>query len=184
MAVTLIDTPKATDANAYATETEGDSYFNTRLGATAWTAASVDDKKRALIMATARLDLEIYEGFKTDPAQALKWPRFGADDDDGNAIDADFIPRIIEVATFETGLQLLQLAVSGTPIGGLTGLEKFESVTVGPISVEPRVEPTIQGIPLTVDVLRILRPVLLVTTENNVRLVRVPVDQPLQFWPF
>ena len=48
MALTIIATAKATNANSYVTLAEADAYLEGRLAVTNWDAASDDSKNRAL----------------------------------------------------------------------------------------------------------------------------------------
>ena len=165
MPVEVDATAKGVSSNSYVTVAEADAYFGDRLRSTDWTGATPDDKARALIGATARLEQEIYEGTKTTLEQALKWPRFGADDDDGNVFDHDTIPAIVKEATFEQAL--LELAADLTAD---TGLEGFEKIVVGPLEVIPRHAQAAGD--LSENVKRILRPVLETPSGANIRLLR------------
>ena len=54
-----------------------DAYFDDRPSATAWTGATTDDKTRALLEATRRLQRQNWLGGKVTAIQALAWPRVG-----------------------------------------------------------------------------------------------------------
>lgn len=64
-------------ANSYQTVAESDTYFGDRLNADAWFDASADNKARAKIMATRRLNRENWYGERATTTQALAWPRIG-----------------------------------------------------------------------------------------------------------
>ena len=64
------------DVNTYVTLAEADAYMDGRLNAGAWTAASVDDKARALITATRDLGNLTLKFRKTVPTQTLDFPRW------------------------------------------------------------------------------------------------------------
>jgi hypothetical protein len=130
----LVATPKGATANAYVTRAAVQLYLDTRLTIDAWTAAANVDKDRALIMATSRLEQERYAGSPTTTTQRLQWPRQWVYDPAGNAYDDDLIPRPVEEATAELALALLAGEVTLAP----TGLEGFEELTVGPVSLTPR----------------------------------------------
>lgn len=175
MPSTIVATPGASNANSYATVAEADTYFDDRLKATAWTGADADDKARALIEATRRIDQEEFEGTPVDPlndadvtgdTQALKWPRQAADDDAGWTYDDDVIPTIVKRATFELALALLD---ADSDFLADTGLEGFKRVAVGSLQVTPRHTHRPGELPETVR--RILRPVLR-TSRHGVRLLR------------
>lgn len=101
---TLKAAPSAFDANVYATVAEADQYFNDRLAATDWTGASDDDKKKALLEATRRIDRFRFHHEKyrpSGPEQPLEFPRsnsrsvggsvgsVAANGDDFNVVDAN-----------------------------------------------------------------------------------------------
>lgn len=121
-------------ANSYALVTQADTYFDERLGSSMWSLATAEDKARALIMATRRVDAEVFEGSRASVVQALDWPRTGADYEDGSRVDSGVIPRGIQQAVYELALELI-VNPSALP-GTETGLEGFDSVKVGPIEVE------------------------------------------------
>ena len=52
--------------NTYISAADAEIYFDTRLFADTWTAASADDKAKALIMATKALDRLTLKGRKKD----------------------------------------------------------------------------------------------------------------------
>jgi len=136
MAASIDATIGGPSSNSYVTVAEADAYFDGRLDAADWTAASADEKIRALITATLRLEQETYEGakYRSDPAdQRLAWPRAGATDQNGWAYDTDIIPEPVQRAQME-----LALAMLGSDLLSDTGLEGFEQVHVGPLSITPR----------------------------------------------
>lgn len=62
-------------ANSYVALDEAENFLDARLSADAWTKANADDKKRALLMAAARLDRENWLGNRATATQRLAWPR-------------------------------------------------------------------------------------------------------------
>jgi hypothetical protein len=62
-------------ANSYITVAEGDTYAADVLPTPAWTTATSDNKIRALLAATARLDELEWIGAMAATTQALSWPR-------------------------------------------------------------------------------------------------------------
>lgn len=121
-------------ANSYVTQAAATSYFGDRLDAAAWTAAVTGDKDSALIMATLRLDTESYVGSPITYTQRLKWPRYGAYDDDNRLLTSTAIPVIVQQATFEYALALLK----DPTLLGDSGLEGFLNVKLGSLDVTPR----------------------------------------------
>lgn len=140
MAVTLIATAGAVNANAYADETEADTYFDTRPHSTVWTSQlSVDEKKRHLIAFTRRLELLAYLGMPTTTTQALRWPRIYVPKRDVNVsvpIDMAYgqtywpetvIPNGMKYALFEGALWLMTAETDPhTP----NALDQFTSIGV------------------------------------------------------
>lgn len=132
---TLVATAGASNANAYETVANADTYFDERLNASEWTAETdTDVKERALIMATRRLDQEWYEGEKAATSQALEWPREDATDKDGEEYATTTIPTFLKHATCELALRLLNDDTTDTLAD--TGMEEFQRVKVGEIEVE------------------------------------------------
>jgi hypothetical protein len=150
----LVATAGATNANSYATMAEADTYFDERLQATNW----IGEKARALIMATRRIDVLRFEGEKVSTAQALKWPRIEAYDDDGEEYDTSTVPAIVKQATYELALKILNDDAASTDTLGVTGLESIRRAKVGPLEVE--VYKGFKAADLPDTVLRLLRPVL------------------------
>lgn len=165
---TLDATVGGASSNSYAVVADADTYFDERLRSTAWSGEDADDKERALIMATRRIDEEDFEGSKDSESQALKWPRVLAFVD-GVELGTDAIPDIIERATYELALVLLQKDDDSEDYLQNSGLEAFKNVGVGPISVTPRYDH--EGGNLPDNVRRILGPVLR-STRLSGRLLR------------
>jgi len=113
---------------------------------TAWTSATTDQKNRALYTATQRLDRERYLGARATDTQALQWPRTGVRKPDTyiNTYAVGFPFRITtdyftdtEIPTQVKQAQaVLAVYLNNNKDGlGLNGLEDYNSVTIGPISV-------------------------------------------------
>lgn len=135
---TLTATVGDSSANSYATVAEGDTYFDERLhpNASLWSGQTTDDKERALITATRRLDQEDWQGVRVNTAQALDWPRYWATDEDGEEYDSDTVPVVVKHAVFELALQLLVDRAKSKDTLADTGLEEFRSAKVGPMDME------------------------------------------------
>ena len=100
MALTLIATAGATDANSYCTVAEAATYFESRLHASSWT--SVSDKPAALVWATRLLDQQmVWNGTIGDTDQALRWPRRFVYSPDNVLMDETVIPTFLKNATAE-----------------------------------------------------------------------------------
>jgi hypothetical protein len=107
---TLIATPGASNANSYATVTEADAYHDENLRVTAWSGAVIDDKVRALIMATRLLDAYVeWYGTKLTEAQALAHP-LTLDQSvlNGELFVSSTIPTFLKRATAEFAKFLLE----------------------------------------------------------------------------
>ena len=114
----------------------------------AYTAASPDDRTRALLQATARLDLEPFAGTRATTTQQRAWPRayvpdpdrrldyaaFGGRDPLGfpQAIDSTIVPERILTACAELALQLL----SGASLSASDDLRDVVREKVGPLETE------------------------------------------------
>ena len=80
MAIVLVATPGAADANSYLTLSDAQAIVDGLVendDVVAWGTATTDQKNRALYTATQRLDRERYLGARATDTQALQWPRTG-----------------------------------------------------------------------------------------------------------
>ena len=162
---TIDATVGGASSNSYATVSDADTYFDERVGGTDW-AGSTDQKERALITATRRLDQETYEGLKVAERQALKWPRYWAENEDGTEYAENAIPTIVKYACYELALQFeIDRGNSKTPLLD-TGLEEFDEAAVGSMDMKRSRRFSAGQLPATVK--RLLRPVL-TTAGNSVR---------------
>lgn len=110
MALTLVATPKAADANAYLTRAEADAYFETRLHVSKWTSATNATKDAAIVWATAIMERAFeWQGSIVKQEQALSWPRYGIYDRNGRVIDHDTVPANIKHACAEFAFSLIQI---------------------------------------------------------------------------
>jgi len=132
--VALDATPKGINANSYATYARANTILTTEwLNATAWAAATQAKAESALIMATFLMDATFeYDGSKRTVEQALRLPRSGLVDQDGNNIDMDTIPKLAEKACAVFANELLASNRLEDP--ALLGLG-ISSATLGPLSV-------------------------------------------------
>jgi hypothetical protein len=90
----------------YADVADADAYLDAALhGQADWDALDDDAKARALVTATRTLDRQAWRGEKTDPAQALAWPRTGT----GVAgVEDNAVPQGVVDASIELALALAQ----------------------------------------------------------------------------
>lgn len=116
-------------SDTYATVADTDAYFAAR-DVTSWPAASTAAREAALLRATVYLDGAYrFIGQIADTSQSLAWPRIGATDGDGRAIDG--IPARLAHACGE--LALIALSSDLAPAEDRGGRVLQE--TVGPLSV-------------------------------------------------
>ncbi len=118
-------------SNSYVTLAFADGYFADTLEARDWFSASPEDRARALISATRKIDEEFrYYGraYDTTTPQALKFPRDSDHDAQGNLE----IPDGIEYATCELALHLLQQRTSPD----LVDRERLQDQGVKGISID------------------------------------------------
>ena len=139
MAVVIDATPSGASANSYVTLADADSYFEGRSGAAGWDDSGVvdDDKNRALVTATNRLESEDYVGSIADQDQRLRWPRFGTYDEDGRLYVDTAVPRPVKEACYELADAILGETYKVSPTTSSGDLSEFEKVKVGPIEVVP-----------------------------------------------
>jgi hypothetical protein len=135
VAVTIVATPGASDANAFASEDAMALYCEARLGGEAWTGS--DAQLAALVEATRDLNTLPWIGRRATATQALAWPRIDVPDSDAptpNAfVSETTIPAAVRDATCELALQYV-LAPSAVGIADpQTGVIRKK---VGPLETE------------------------------------------------
>lgn len=133
MAIVIVATPAAANANSYCTKTEADTYHEGHLYSSTWDNATDDEKNRALVMATALLD-EWYEwaAWPTEETQALQWPRAGVMDHLRiSEIDDMVIPQKLKDATAELARQVLAEDITADNAVVEGGISSFSA---GPVS--------------------------------------------------
>ena len=127
------------NATSLGTVAGADAYFGARFGTAAWdalTAANNDaGKQKALMAATARLQMERWRGFVPSLTQALAFPRVGIYDRELRYLSSSAIPQGILNGCYELALHLLNN--STTDLMAPDQLQQFGSVRVGPVTVSP-----------------------------------------------
>ena len=133
MALSLIATAGASDANAYDTATNADTYFEAHPDYETWDKLFTATKERYLIFATTHIDMETIDGDKYDTsttsgaaAQALRFPR--AEDVDGSI----FVPQAVKNAMFEQALSIAKKGTSNARQDAQN--DGVTSVTIGDVS--------------------------------------------------
>ncbi len=108
MALVLDSTIAGAAANSYTSQADADAYHEARLIATDWTGAVTGTKDAVLVWATRLLDSRFdWAGSKFSLEQALRWPRFGALDRDGELIDSAILPPELKDAVSELARLLI-----------------------------------------------------------------------------
>jgi hypothetical protein len=152
MALTIVTTPGAANANSFATKAEVDAYYEARLPVPEWEAVASED---ATILMAARYMVAMFAPLRklirmTPPAQsyyllrptwtgapstttqALPWPRTGMYDINGNAIASTVIPQELKNAQAEFAIQL---AKGDRTIDNDVALQGITSVKAGSVAV-------------------------------------------------
>lgn len=131
MALTLIETAAASNANTYVTLAEAETIMETVFHKDAWTAATDANKKIVLVEATRLLDAHYeWNGIKYTDAQSLRWPRYSVYDPDGDDLDYDSIPSFLKTATALLALSILSEDVTAEP-----DTAGFKELKVGPLEL-------------------------------------------------
>ena len=118
--------------NSYVSIVEADLYFEDRLDATSWTAASDTAKEQALVTATATLDNMEWTGVAVDQDQSLAFPRTGSYYDPKLGMEVMFtseVPTRIINATYELAYHLLNND------NALDNTGEVQSIHIGPIKL-------------------------------------------------
>jgi hypothetical protein len=125
LTLTKEDGSGLTDANSYASAADGDAYHDGHLYASAWTAATLANKEKALVMATRLIDAHYqFGGTRSSNKQALQWPREDCRDPDANPdwlgqrfVPSDEVPKGVMDATCETARALIVEDRTANPLG-------------------------------------------------------------------
>ena len=147
MAITIVATAGASNANSYATELEAETYMESRLHKDAWDDAGGDEKKAALVWAGRLIDRTIrFNGTKVSESQSMAWPRSGLTDESGFSVSEASVPQIIKDLQVELAFLLLstdRTKESDAAAAGLTSLR------AGPVSLSFKDEIEIKQVPDT-----------------------------------
>lgn len=100
--------PIIVGTNSYVTIAEADAYLVDSARAGAWAFLSPQQKTAALITATRVMETITWQGQKTNPAQALAWPRAGVIDRYGNAVDSSVVPTDVKNGQIELAFEVSQ----------------------------------------------------------------------------
>lgn len=131
MTLVLDPTVGGANANTWATLAEAEAYLEGRLNLGSWATAEDETKNAALVQAARRLSRERYHGLPVTSTQALAFPREGLEDERGELIAEDVIPRGVKEAQIEEALALVRSPARQDP----SALAGFASIGVGPIAL-------------------------------------------------
>jgi hypothetical protein len=151
MAVVIVATPNAANANSYLTLADAQAIidgFVEDADIQHWGSGNTDSRNRALFTAAQRLDRERFLGARATDTQSLQWPRTGVRKPDTyiNTYAVGFPFRIStdyfadnEIPTQIKYAQAVLAAYlhNNTDGIGLSGLEDFKNVKIGSIDVTP-----------------------------------------------
>ena len=132
MALVIDDTLGGANSNSYVNLADATTYFSTQLYSDTWTNATDDDQRnRALVMATERIDKEDFLGSRGSITQSLKFPRLNLPLVDG--IDfSGIIPIGLKKATYI--LAQYMLTTNMNQLGSKS--DSIQQVKVGSIDVK------------------------------------------------
>lgn len=135
MAVTIITTPGASNANSYGSLEEADAYFEGHVASETWADLDEDRKKALLVYATRILEMAGWSGdsYKSTAEQSLSFPRTDLYDVDGYEIEG--IPEKLKWAQFE--IALWYQTEEERPASNFQ-LKNLDSFSVGPLSFNIR----------------------------------------------
>jgi hypothetical protein len=131
-------------ADFYGSVAGADAYHEAR-GNTAWTGTD-EQKEAALTRASAYIDglgtqvpitqcVQVFPGKKVGGrSQTLQWPRSGAVDSEGDAIDPASVPIEVEQATYEAALR--ELVKPGSLNPDYVSTSAVKRAKVGPLETE------------------------------------------------
>jgi hypothetical protein len=154
MAVTIDATVGGANANSYLTLADANAIIDGLVesdAVVAWSAATTDQKNRALCTAAQRLDRERFLGARATDGQALQWPRSGVRKPDTyiNTYAVGFPFRIttdyyteseIPTQVKQAQAYLATYLHSAPDALELSGLEDYKAVSIGSLSVTPNNE--------------------------------------------
>lgn len=127
MALVVEDGSLVDNANTYASLSYVDAFCD-ELGLVEWASCSTDERNAAILRGMAYIESFSFKGVKCDAYQSLKWPRSGASDEDGYAIDEDMIPPNLLKAVARAAYE--EAVSPGTLQSTRTGGVKREKVDV------------------------------------------------------
>jgi len=158
------------NANSYASVDDGDAYHAGHLYPTAWTSATTEKKKAALVMATRLIDVEYhFSGVRAVTTQSLQWPRENCPDPDaGDLLSKTVVPKAVVHATCELARELIIADRTAAPPGEGLSYQNVGGTQTGYNKADTR-----PVIPAVVQALLAKFGVLIRAKSGSVKLVRV-----------
>ena len=152
MAISIDATVGGASANSYITLSDANSIVEGLIvddDVSAWDGSNTDNKNRALYTAAQRIDRFRFLGARVSDTQALEWPRSGVRKPDTytNLYGLSFPNRIVADYYTDTEIPdrvknaqvILAVYLNNNRNGlALSGLEDFQTVSIGNINVTPR----------------------------------------------
>lgn len=140
MAVTVVTTVGAADANSYCSLGEANAYHAGHSYSSVWDDAESDDvRNRALVTATRLLDEHVdWNGDVVSEDQALQWPRSGLYYKSKTVIPSNVIPQKLKDATAEFARQILEADRMKDMKQEAEGLESLDAAGVAMKFRNPR----------------------------------------------
>jgi len=121
LVVVVEDGSGLSDANSYISAADADAYFEGHVYNSTWLEKAESEKEAALVHATRMLDQQVqWKGHRSNPSQALMWPRQNVkdpDDADGYYLASDEIPKWLEDATCELAQEIFAANPNVRPEG-------------------------------------------------------------------
>ena len=151
MAISIVETVGSATANSYQTLAQAQAIIDGLIeddDVVAWSSATTDQKNRALVTATKRIDRERFIGARAKQDQALQWPRQGVRKPDTftSTYTSGFPYRITTDYYTETEIPpeikeaqaILAVYLNNNKDGlGLSGLEDYKNIKIGSIDATP-----------------------------------------------
>ena len=138
MPITIVTTSGDASANSYATSLEVDDYAQAAFDGSAWTSLATQPEKDVLLVRSTRLldSIVTFAGRRSTATQRLAWPRTYVSRPSCGYYDSDEIPQALKDAQCELAIWLAAQATSGSDPFGTNDLAAFDSLVVGPISID------------------------------------------------
>ena len=145
---------------------DADTYWTTRPNFAAWDALTTANKERSLKWATRLLDQTYtWNGGPVTTTQALRWPRSGTWDRDGDSYATTIIPQEVKDATAEFANLLAASDRYADP-----GTAGFSEIKVGPITLKIDPSDRVEEVPFFIR--QMLEHLCTKYSSSSVKLVR------------